>query len=286
MGRSKDNPDCYETAVLKNGPIAMRKECADMVEENLLKINKQHIEFEVEPDLSDSVTAKLISANSKSVKGKILILHFNKDKIKLRTPKNTTIEKEQYNDSMKITLSAINPKRFSFKLSSSKKYVFLTKTALDRDNIAIFLRCYIERLQRNNLFLCEFYLRLSNERRNNEILNRDQMGMGTNSIITLTRDQLVSKILAPISSNPGYLHSFQSNASIDKISMLTAPISNGAASLTNDESAQYDVDEIFPDFNNNKDDEENEEKEEKKEEAPAQTQTQTESQDIQFDDED
>merc|ERR1712228_713090 len=112
---------------------------------------------------------------------------------------------------------------------------------------------------------CEFYLRLSNERRNNEIINRDQMG----SIITLTRDQLVSKILAPISSNPGYLHSFQSNSS-----MLTAPISNGAEpSLTNDESAQYDVDEIFPDFNN-KQQQQNEEKED------------AQSKDIQFDDED
>jgi len=176
-------------------------------------------------------------------------------------------------DLMKITLSAMNPKRFSFKLSSSKKYVFLAKSGLDRDNIAIFLRCYIERLQRNDSFLCEYYLRLSNERRNNEILNRDQMG----GIITLTRDQLVSKILAPISSNPGYLHSFQSNASIDKISMLTAPVSNGAEStFTNDESAQYDVDEIFPDFNNNKDDEENAEKKE----------DDAEPQEIEFNDED
>merc|ERR1712154_80322 len=206
------------------GPISMHKQCADVVQENLLKVNKQQIEFEVEPDLSDANTAKLISSNSKNVKGKVLILHFNKDKIKLRTPKNSTIEKEQYNDSMKIILSAMNPKRFSFKLSSSKKYVFLAKSGLDRDNIAIFLRCYIERLQRNESFLCEYYLRLSNERRNNEILNRDQMG----GIITLTRDQLVSKILAPISSNPGYIGSFKSNPSIDKIPRMLAPISNGA----------------------------------------------------------
>merc|ERR1712176_1472620 len=268
--RSKDNPDCYETAVLKNGPVAMSKACADLVQENLVKINKQQIEFEVEPDVSDAATAKLMSAHSKSVKGKELVLHFNKDKIKLRTPKNSTIEKEEYNDSMGITLSALNPRRFSFKLSGSRKYVFFAKSGSDRDNICIFLRCYIERLQRNNSSLCEFYLRLANERKNHEIVNRDQMG----SIITLTRDQLVSKILAPISSNPGYLHSFQSNASMN--GMLNAPISNGAE--PSQESAQYDVDQIFPDFNGDS-----------KVETEQQEQTATTTvtaDDITFDDED
>jgi len=268
--RSKDNPDCYEMAVLKHGPVAMSKVCADMVQENLVKINKQQIEFEVEPDVSDAATAKLMSAHSKSVKGKELVLHFNKDKIKLRTPKNSTIEKEEYNDSMGITLSALNPRRFSFKLSGSRKYVFFAKSGSDRDNICIFLRCYIERLQRNNSSLCEFYLRLANERKNHEIVNRDQMG----SIITLTRDQLVSKILAPISSNPGYLHSFQSNASMN--GMLNAPISNGAE--PSQESAQYDVDQIFPDFNGDS-------KVETEQEEQTTTATVT-ADDITFDDED
>merc|ERR1712176_872835 len=227
----------------------MHKICQRIVQDNLVKI-KQHIEFQIEPDLTESNTSKLLSSHLKSTKTKLLILHFNKDKIKLRTPKNATIDKEQYNDSMKIILSAINPNRFSFKFSSTKKYVFLTKTPLERDNIAILLRCYIERLKRtNNNFLCEFYLRLNHERLNKNVGSNDN---------TLTRDQLVSKILAPISSNPNFknlsLSSSKMAISPQSITaLLAAPITNNTnnaePSSANDESAEFDVDAIFPDFN-------------------------------------
>ena len=275
--RSKDNPDCYETAILKNGPVKMNKICTKIVQENLLKIAKQQIEFRVEPDLSESNTSKLLSKIMKNTKDKQLILHFNKDKIKLRTPKNSTIDKEQYNNSMKITLSAMNPNRFSFKFSSSKKYVFLTKTPLQRDNIAILLRCYIERLQRNNNnFLCEFYLRLSNEKTNNDILNKNN---SINNGDTLTRDQLITKILAPISSNPRILDSFtnissnNSNSlhSINSLNMLQpssiiggviAPISNTITN--NNNTPEFNVDEIFPDFNPEKKENDNNNKDKKK----------------------
>ena len=68
----------------------------------------------VEPDLSESNTNKLLSnkLSSKEKENKYLILHFNKDKVKLRTHKNNTIDKEQYNDAMKITLSAMNPNSY------------------------------------------------------------------------------------------------------------------------------------------------------------------------------
>eukprot|EP00483_Globobulimina_turgida_P008013 UN08029 len=160
---------------------------------------------------------------------------------------------------MKITLSSLNPNRFSFKFSSHKKFVFKTKNSFIRDNIAILLRCYIERLKRNNNnFLCEFYLRLSNEKRNYEILNKSK---GDN---TLTRDELVSKILAPISSNPNSFTSLSFTAPISN-SLLTAPISNinnnNTPSQTEAE-AEFDVDEIFPDFNQDDNDKKEDDKKE------------------------
>merc|ERR1712129_592062 len=67
------------------------------------------------------------------------------------------------------------------------------------------------------------------------------------------------------------------NASMN--GMLNAPISNGAEpSLTNEESAQYDVDQIFPDFNGDS-------KVETEQEEQTTTATVT-SDDITFDDED
>merc|ERR1719420_916190 len=187
----------------------MADACARTAEENLLKIGKQHIEFTVEPDLSDANTQKLLGAAMKSAKSKVLVLHLNKDKVKLRTLKNSTIgeNKDQYNDAMKVSLSALNPNRFSLRLSRERKYVFFTKTPLERDNIAILLRCYIERLnqqRRGGSLLCNFYLRLNNERTNYSALHKKGAGDAAD---TLTRDQLVSKILAPISSNPRLLDS-------------------------------------------------------------------------------
>eukprot|EP01084_Bolivina_argentea_P285341 489304_1 len=242
--RSKNNPECYETSILKNGYIKMNKLCKKIVTENLLKITKQQIEFQVEPDLSDLNTSKQITKKLLN-NSKYLILHFNKDKIKLRNNKNNTIDKEQYNDSMKIILSSINTNRFSFKFSSTKKYVFFTKTSLERDNIAILLRCYIEKLKLrydDN----QLYLRLSNEKKNYEILNKSK---GNNNYNTLTRDQLVSKILAPISSNPRII-SPQSFIHNTNNILLTAPISNTVNSSIQKQEIEFNVDEIFPDFNN------------------------------------
>eukprot|EP01083_Nonionella_stella_P212621 767658_1 len=51
---SKDHPEYYQTAVLEHGAIQMHADCAKTVEENLLKIKKQQIEFEIAPDLSDA----------------------------------------------------------------------------------------------------------------------------------------------------------------------------------------------------------------------------------------
>jgi len=251
--RSKDNPDCYETAVLKHGPIRMHSSCIRMAEENLQKIQKQHIEFAVEPDLNDKKTQQLLAPQLQSAKSKTLILHFNKDKVKLRTPRNATIEKAEYNDLMKMALSALNPCRFSLRLSEQRKYVFLSRTPMERDNMAILLRCYIEKLKVeravNGGFQCYFYLRSSNERTNADILNKSGGGNGD----ALTRDQLVSKILAPISSNRRVLDSI--NGAVPGVSphsitgMLmqpaTAPISNDP-SMTNE--TEIDVDSVFPDF--------------------------------------
>eukprot|EP01083_Nonionella_stella_P306250 1071832_1 len=253
--RSKDNPECYQTAVLKHGAIKMHGQCTKTVEENLLKIAKQQIEFEISPDLSDATTEKLISKATSAAKQSMILL-FNKDKIKLRTHKNVTIDKEQYNDSMKMTLSAISSNRFSFKLSSSKKYVFLTKTAMQRDSIAILLRSYIERLRRNtHNVLCELYLRISNERRNYETLNKAK-GLGDNA---LTRDQLVSKILAPISSNPRIApQSFSFGINSNGIAPGSGSIGRSLAPMTNPavrneasfgNEPELDIDAIFPDFN-------------------------------------
>merc|ERR1719242_2273152 len=165
--RSKDNPDCYETAMLKHGPIRMHAASIRTAEDNLLKIQKQHIEFTVEPDLSESNTAKLLSSQLQTAKTKTLILHFNKDKVKLRTPRGATIEKREYNDAMKMTLSAMNPNRFSLRLSPDRKYVFLSKSPMERDNMAILLRCYIEKLKVDRsvmagsrpIFICDLRMR-------------------------------------------------------------------------------------------------------------------------------
>eukprot|EP01083_Nonionella_stella_P309909 1099238_1 len=193
--RSEDHPEYYQSAVLEHGAIQMHAACSKTVQENMLKIKKQQIEFEIAPDLSDAATETFVSSNSKaSATGgqQSMILLFNKDKIKWRTHKNVTVDKEKYNDSMKMTLATTSDQRFSLKLSSSKKYVFLTRSAMERDNIAILLRSYkyTQGLRRN--VLCELYVRISNERRNYGTLNKSK----------LTRDELVSKILAPISSNP------------------------------------------------------------------------------------
>lgn len=261
--RSKDNPDCYETALLPNGPVKMADVCARTAENNLLKISKQHLEFTVEPDLSDANTLKLLGAAMKSAKSKFLVLHLNKDKVKLRTLKNSTIgeNKDQYNDAMKVSLSALNPNRFSLRLSRERKYVFFTKTPLQRDNIAILLRCYIERLNQQRhggSLLCNFYLRLNNERTNYAALHKK----GAADADTLTRDQLVSKILAPISSNPGLLNSLHmspmnslSMTSPQSLPSLLAPMQQGVnapasnePSLTNEADGGYDVGALFPDF--------------------------------------
>eukprot|EP01083_Nonionella_stella_P040596 110135_1 len=185
--RYKDHPEYYQSAVLEHGAIQMHAACSKTVQENMLKIKKQQIEFEIAPDLSDAATETFVSSNSKaSATGgqQSMILLFNKDKIKWRTHKNVTVDKEKYNDSMKMTLATTSDQRFSLKLSSSKKYVFLTRSAMERDNIAILLRSYkyTQRLRRN--VLCELYVRMSNERRmrNYETLNKAK----------LTRDGLVS----------------------------------------------------------------------------------------------
>merc|ERR1719242_166158 len=247
--RSKENPDCFETAVLKHGPIRMPSSCIRMAEDNLVKIQKQYIEFVVTPDLSESNTAKLLSSHLQSAKSQDLILHFNKDKVKLRTHKNATIEKREYNDLTKMTLSAMNPNRFSLRLSQERKYVFLSKSPLERDNMAILLRCYIEKLKVEKSphggFQSYFYLRSSNERTNSDLMDK----LGGNGE-TLTRKDLISNILAPISSRrkldsvPGV-----SPNSITGMLMhpTTAPVSNDP-SLTND--TEIDVDPIFPDFHN------------------------------------
>ena len=220
-----DTTDAAWTTVLKNGPVRMNKMCRKTVQENLVRLEKKDVEFKVEPDLSEKNTATLLSNVSQT-----LTLHFNKDKIKLRAPKpkNFTIDKEQYNNFMKVTLSTVNPKRFSFSFSPKKKYVFLAESVLERENIAILLRCYIEKLQRNtNNVLCEFYLRLSNEKQCKEYLKRhnNQIQSDTNIINedadTSSRDKLIKSILAPISqesSKPPVLGHKKSTQSY-----LTAP---------------------------------------------------------------
>jgi len=248
--RSKDNPDCFETAVLKHGPIRMHSSCIRMAEDNLVKIQKQHIEFVVTPDLSESNTAKLLASHLQSAKSQDLILHFNKDKVKLRTHKNATIEKREYNDLTKMTLSAMNPKRFSLRLSQERKYVFMSKSPLERDHMAILLRCYIEKLKVEKSphggFQSYFYLRSSNERTNSDLMDK----LGGNGE-TLTRKDLISNILAPISSRRK-LDSLNNGVSPHSITGMlmhptAAPVSNDP-SLTND--IEIDVDSIFPDFHN------------------------------------
>merc|ERR1711933_33285 len=86
----------------------------------------------------------------------------------------------------------------------------------------------------------------------------------------------VSKILAPISSNPNFknlsLSSSKMAISPQSITaLLAAPITNNTnnaePSSANDESAEFDVDAIFPDFNkDNKTDEGNKDNEQNKEE--------------------
>ena len=187
--RLKDDTDCFEPAVLKSGAVKMSKICLKSTEQDLTQIDKsKEVQFEV------------IEENT----GNSLILQFNRDKVKLRTPKNETIDKEQYNTGMKVELCTINPHRFTIKLASNKEYVIKAKSSLARDNIAILLRCCLEKLQRtNNKTIYEFYVISSDQKIHKNTLHSqsgNRAASGSGSDIMGDPESVISKLLAPITA--------------------------------------------------------------------------------------
>ena len=224
--RLKDDAACFETAVLKGGAIKMSKICLKSAEQDLTQIAKsKEIQFEV------------VEENTTNA----LIVQFNRDKVKLRTPKNETLDKEQYNMAMRIELCTINPHRFTIKFASNREYILKSKSSLARDNIAILLRCYIQKIQpTNNHSLYEFYIISTNQKMHTDSLktlgqitstsrprSRSRSGSWGEASVVDEHASIISRILAPITS-----YSNMNRLSSQKMKSYTNLIGRGNSSKT------------------------------------------------------
>ncbi|ETO21921.1 hypothetical protein RFI_15285, partial [Reticulomyxa filosa] len=152
---SKANKDVTERSTMI-GPIQINKKSSKTIHEHLERMAKHDIEFTLTPDPS---TMALLSTHLQ--KSKTVVLHLNRQKVKIRNSKNTTIQKESYNTGMKLKIHASGddttngkasleaiPAPFTIWLKQGPQaYKFLAKTTFERDILAILLRTYCHQLQ-------------------------------------------------------------------------------------------------------------------------------------------
>ncbi|ETO19447.1 spore coat protein sp96 [Reticulomyxa filosa] len=274
---SKANKDVKEHSTMI-GPIMINKKSSEMIHECLEKMSKHDIEFQLVPDPTDATTMALLSTHLQ--KSKTLVLHLNRQKVKIRNNKNTTVQKESYSTGMRVKLHAIgddntlNEKQSSESAASAaftiwlkqgpQAFKFLAKSSFERDTLAILLRTYCQQLKSaadQDISIYQ-HVRAANEASNLAEING---GTGPAGEKTLSNDEnLISKMLEPYSKNRSPAIGSASAAAAGRKATLStsasgvsrapgdaeASVSNASWGDDGSTNASH-IDELFPSFDSN-----------------------------------
>ncbi|ETO28072.1 hypothetical protein RFI_09057, partial [Reticulomyxa filosa] len=190
------------------GPVHLSKTISDLVCQHLEKLSTNHdIEFQLTPNPVDATTMALLSAHLQ--KSKTLVIHFNRQKVKLRNSKNITILKQSYNSGLRIKLHAYShfstsasdvkdtlsetgaPISIRFK-QSGETFQLLAKTDVERELLAILLRTCCQQAQNDSHPNIRVYQHVKNS---NEM---ESFELGAQSTAAANTEQaFISKMLEP-----------------------------------------------------------------------------------------